>query len=743
MTGAFLSVALLAGACGTQSRGATPLELPVNAEPSAIYAADGTLITTLREENRVTVPLEQIPRSLQDAVVAIEDARFWQHNGVDPRAIARAASTNAEAGEVAEGGSTITQQYVKTALLSPEQTLSRKLEEATTALALERNYSKQLILELYLNTIYLGSGAYGVAAAAQEYFGVPVEDLTLEQSALLAGVIQSPSRNDPRSNPDAAVARRNLVLSRMEEQGLITPAQAQWSTAVPLQLAEQPPRPEQLPYAAPHFVDEVKNWLLRGSDVLGETTAERREMLLRGGLTIETTIDLALQGKAEQAIAGVLAGQGVDPRTPDAALVSIQPTTGYVKAMVGGHDYFGSHSYRQTNLAVGTGRSTGSAFKPIVMATALEAGVSPGKVFDSPASGSFKIPGGTWRVKGGGGIGAGTMAQCTVVSSNTCYANIMLDDQVGPERTVEMSKKLGVTKTEVTPDPAAVLGANNVTVQDMAAVYSTFSNDGMRVPPVLVTKITGPDGSVIFQHEHSQTRSISSETVAQITPALEGVITSGTGTSAGIGRPAAGKTGSAQQNTDAWFCGFTQELSTAVWVGFAEPRDTGSGKRQLVSMSRPNTRITVYGGTYPAQIWSRFMRTALEGSPADTAAQPGRCDDDDDDRSAPAERRVPGARDERRDRHRAGLPEHDQRCGTGGRPATRTARRTPEPARPRPLAPTWWSARAPRRTARSRPDRRSGSRSRPPRPPRPRPPPRRRPPRRRPPPPRPVAETRR
>ncbi len=605
-----LALAVVAAGCGT-ARDAPPIALPENAQPSAIYDANGTLITVLAEENRQNVALEQVPRTLQDAVVAIEDARFWTHNGVDPRAVARAAGANAAAGGVAEGGSTITQQYVKNALLTPEQTLGRKVEEATTALALERSYSKQLILELYLNTIYLGNGAYGVAAAAQEYFGVPVEDLTLEQSAMIAGVIQAPSRHDPRTDPEAAVERRNLVLERMREQQLITRAQEERAAAQPLVLAPESPNPTLQRYPAPHFVDEVKAWLLNSSDALGESTAERREALLRGGLRIDTTIDLGLQAKAEEAIRDVLPGQGSDPRTPDAALVSIDPRSGQVKAMVGGYDYFGTHSYRQTNLAAGAGRQTGSAFKPIVMAAALENGVDPSKLFDAPSSAVLQIPGGIWRVKGGG-IGAGTMAECTVVSSNTCYANIMLDDAVGPERSVEMAQRLGVVSTEVEPNPAIVLGANNATVQDMASVYATFANDGVRVPPVFVTKITGPDGEVLYQHAHSQTRAMSSDNVRQIAPALEGVIQRGTGRSAGIGRPAGGKTGSAQNNTDAWFCGYTQQLSTAVWVGFAEPRANSSGQRQLVSMSPPNTRITVYGGTYPAQIWANFMRSALE-----------------------------------------------------------------------------------------------------------------------------------
>ncbi len=616
-------VAILATGCGT-AREAPPLLLPVNAEPSAIYDANGTLITTLREENRSTISLEQIPRILQDAVIAIEDARFWEHDGVDPRAVARAASSNAEAGDVSEGGSTITQQYVKTALLSPDQTLSRKLEEASIALALERSYSKELILELYLNTIYLGNGAYGVEAASQSYFGVPAEQVTLEQAALLAAIIQAPSRHDPRVNPDGALKRRNLVLERMYEQQLITEVQRDAALAQPIQLVDLQPTPEQVPYPAAHFVDAVKSWLLNQSDALGTTPEARRETLLRGGLRITTTVDLNLQALAEQSIAEVLPGQGADPKTPDAALVSLEPRTGFVRAMVGGFNYFGTHDYRQANLAMGGGRPTGSAFKPIVMAAALTAGVSPSTAFDSPSNARFTLDGGgVWNVKGGGGLGAGTMHDCTVVSSNTCYANIIQDPAVGAEKALEMARALGVVSTELTPSPAMVLGPNNTTVTDMADVYATFANDGVRVPPTFVTRITGPDGSVIYQHEHAQTKVIEPEVSRQVTAALEGVIAGGTGTDANIGRPAGGKTGSAQKNTDAWFCGFTPQLSTAVWVGFASLRPDRDGRPTLVSMTPPNTRITVYGGTYPARIWSRFMRQAVDVQPAAPLVDPG------------------------------------------------------------------------------------------------------------------------
>lgn len=613
----FVALALVAAAltaCGT-ARDAPPLALPVNAAPSAIFDANGTLITVLQEQNRSAVGLDQVPAVAQNAVIAIEDARFWSHKGVDPRAVARAASSNAQSGEINQGGSTITQQYVKNALLTPERSLERKLEEASLALAMERNYSKQVILEQYLNTIYFGNGAYGIDAAARTYFGIPSSQLTLEKAALLAGIINAPSTFDPRRNPEAATERRNQVLQRMEELGYITAAQRDFVEQVPIQLAPPQPLPEQTPYPAAHFVDAVKEYLLTGSDILGETQSERYRNLYRGGLRITTTIDLNLQAKAEDAVEQVLPGRTVDPRTPDAALVSIEPKTGFVRAMVGGKDYFGTSDYRQTNLAKGAGRQTGSAFKPIVMAAALANGVPTSRTWDAPSSVTHRIDGGTWTVSGGG-IGAGNLEECTVVSSNTCYSNIILDPDVGTERAVEMGRRLGIVDTELQANPAAVLGTNNATVEDMASVYATFADGGVHVPKVYVTRIQQPDGTLLYEHQHSQTKVLEPEVARTVSEILPGVIERGTGTSAGIGRPAGGKTGTSENNVDSWFCGYTPQLATAVWVGFAKPRADASGTLRPVSMQSPNTRITVFGGTYPAQIWSRFMRSALEDSPA-------------------------------------------------------------------------------------------------------------------------------
>ena len=587
----------------------------MNAEPSVLLDADGGVLTVLREQNRQVVSLAQIPRSVQDAIVSIEDSRFYEHDGVDPRSVLRAAGANVEAGGVAEGGSTITQQYVKNALLTPERTIQRKLEEASLAVSIERAYSKEVILEQYLNTIYFGDGAYGIEAAARNFFGVPATGLTLAQSALLAGLVRAPGAYDPRTNPDAAVERRNLVLDRMVAVGRLDRAAATAAAAEPLVLAPPSGGAGQGAYPAAHFVDEVKRWLLRDSDLLGETDAERYINLYRGGLRITTTIDPYLQFMATAAVTGVLPDQVANPATPDAALVSIEPGTGHVVAMVGGLDYFGSHPYRQVNLARGNGRQTGSTFKPFVMAAALEAGVPASAVFSAPGSVTHRLPGSEpWTVTGGA-LGRATMAECLVVSSNTCYSNVILDERVGGERSIEVARRLGLDDTALDTNPAAVLGTNDVTVEDMATAYATFANDGVHVPPVYVTRIERADGTLLYAHQHRQDKAVEPETARVMSEVMGEVILRGTGRDAAVDRPAAGKTGSSEDNVDAWFCGYTRQVATAVWVGFAEPRPDGDGVYRPVSMSPPTTPIEVQGGTYPAQIWAAYTRAATAGLP--------------------------------------------------------------------------------------------------------------------------------
>ncbi len=601
-------------ACGS-GREAPPLALPVNAEPSVLLDADGGVLTVLREQNRQVVTLDRIPRSVQDAIVAIEDSRFYEHDGVDPRSVLRAAGANVEAGGVAEGGSTITQQYVKNALLTPERTVQRKLEEASLAVAIERAYSKEVILEQYLNTIYFGDGAYGIEAAARNYFGVPAADLTLAQSALLAGLVRAPGAYDPRTDPDAAVERRDLVLRRMVEVGRLDAAAADAAVAEPLVLAPSTRSGDQAGYPAAHFVDEVKRWLLRESDLLGDTDAERYVNLYRGGLRITTTIDPYLQFMATAAVTGVLPDQVENPATPDAALVSIEPGTGHVVAMVGGLDYFGSHPYRQVNLARGTGRQTGSTFKPFVMAAAIEAGVPVSAQFAAPRSVTHELPGGEpWTVSGGA-LGRASMAECLVVSSNTCFSNVILDERVGGERSIEVARRLGLDDTDLDTNPAAVLGTNDVTVEDMATAYATFANDGIHVAPVYVTRIERADGTLLYAHQHRQDKAIEPETARVMGEVMSEVVTRGTGRAAAVDRPAAGKTGSSEENVDAWFCGYTRQFATAVWVGFAAPRPDEDGVFRPVSMTPPTTPIEVAGGTYPAEIWAAYTRAATAGLP--------------------------------------------------------------------------------------------------------------------------------
>lgn len=611
---AVVTALLVAGACSYESRAVLPA-VPEEVESSTVFAADGTLLHTFHaEENRKVVPLDEIPRHLQDAVIAIEDERYYRHRGVDVRAILRAMRANALAGGIEEGGSTITQQYVKKVLLQDEsQTLSRKIEEASMALQLEERYSKARILELYLNAIYFGNGAYGVEAAARQYFGKPVGELTLAESALLAGLIQRPGATDPYRAPDAAVARRDLVLEAMRANRFVDDAAVDAALAEPLALGSAT-TPAAERYAAAYFVEEVKQWIL-DDPRFGETAQDRRDLLFGGGLRIQTTVDLAAQAKAEAAVAAVLP----DPAGPAASLVALDPATGYVKAMVGGRDFFGDSAIAKLNLATQGPRQAGSAFKPLILAAALEQGIDPERVMPAPACTSIDLgQGQVWRPcnYGGGGGGRVTIIEGTVRSYNTLYAHLIME--VGPTYAMEAAARYGI-RSPLQDNPAAVLGTNDVTALDMAAAYSTFANRGVKVPPILVTRITRADGTILFQHRHAQERVLATGLADTLTSILRQVIERGTGTRAQIGRPAAGKTGTADDWKDAWFAGYTPQLATAVWVGFPELGPDG----QLIRMQPPNTPIRVTGGSYPAQIWQQFMAAAHEGvAPLDFPAPP-------------------------------------------------------------------------------------------------------------------------
>jgi penicillin-binding protein 1A len=612
-------------ACGTGSR-TIPSVLPSNGRRTQILASDGTLITELTgDEQRETISLDRIPVLVQNAVVAIEDERFWDHNGIDPKAVLRAARSNAEADGVTQGGSTITQQYVKTALLGPERTIQRKLEEANLALQMERSFSKRYILEQYLNTIYFGNRAYGVQMASLTYFGKPVDDpqrpITLPEAALLAAVINAPGLYDPYKKPDAARRRRNLVLAKMAELGYISSSQREEASAAPIELS---PRRADLPparYPAAHFVEEVKRFI-RTDPRFGRTEAERVNLLLNGGLRIHTTIDLSMQAAAEASATEIYPNQAraiTDPRkSPDVALVAIDPRTGWVKAMLGGYDYFDTdnqiHSYAQVNLAT-SGRQAGSTFKPIALAAALTNGIKMSDTFAAPSSTVIRIPGyPPWAVSGAG-LGRATLTQCTIRSANTCFANLVADKRVLPPRVTEYAALMGIDTTRnFATVPSAVLGTNNTSVLEMTASYGTFANNGTFVPPVMVTKVVAADGSVIYQHQHTQRRVIQPEHARDITTALEGVLTSGTAAGRGIGRPAAGKTGTTQGNTDAWFIGYTPSLVTGVWTGYATPLPSG---RRTIGRLRT---LPGAGAQMAAPVWASFMKKVTAGTPVEDFA---------------------------------------------------------------------------------------------------------------------------
>jgi penicillin-binding protein 1A len=578
-----------------------PVEIGQN---SFVYAADGSLLGSIpAEKNRQPVPLQQVSKWMRLATIAIEDRRFYEHSGIDLEGIARALAADVRAGRVVEGGSTITQQLVRNLYISREVTFERKLIEACLAVRLNNRRSKQWILESYLNTVYYGNHAYGVQAAAQTYFSKRASTLTLGQAALLAGLTQAPSVYDPLNKPASALRRRDQVLQAMLQNGDIT--QRQYARAIRDRRLHLNPGRLYTRIREPYFFSYVREQLIQQ---YGANTVRS------GGLRVYTTIDRRFQQNARNAILRTLPYR----EDPAAAVVSIDPQTGAIRAMAA---VTPGRRGNQFNLASQARRQAGSTFKTFVLTAAVAEGVDPDSTsYNSrpfvyqpdPLSEPWEVS--TYSHEY---LGYTSISRATLSSDNTVFAQLTLD--LGPERVAEMAHKLGVRSNLKTREgvyvPSLGLGSAGVSPLDMASAYATLASGGIYSEPMAIRKVILPDGTVDTDAgwgKPETKRVIPDWVAAEVTAILEDNMTQGTGTGASIffNRPAAGKTGTTDRHTDAWFCGYTPTLSTTVWVGYPQAQ---------IPMENVHG-IEVAGGTFPATIWNLFMRSSIGNSrPVDFA----------------------------------------------------------------------------------------------------------------------------
>lgn len=602
-----------------------PTEISLDAleQRSYVYGADGSVLAGLHGEiNREPVTLDQVPDHLIDAIVAVEDQGFWVHDGVDVRGAVRALAVNVDEGDIAQGGSTLTQQVVKLSLLGNEQSLERKVKEVVLAQRLEKDLSKEEILTRYINLAYFGNSAYGVQTAAETYFGVSASELDIGQSALLAGMIRNPRNTDPVRYPEEARQRRSAALAQMHELGFITADEQEWFNAAPLPTEIQ----RVVPPADDYFVDEVKQQLLRDDrfEVLGDTYEERERAVFQGGLRIHTTFNPGAQMQALAARDEVLPGEngvfiaGTDPETGEerqgsGALISVDPETGAVRTMVGGPGFergIEDASGQQFNLATDNERQGGSTHKVFVLASLMEQGYSPQDLVNGIGPCSFANPGGEQdpytvpNYEGKTGEVDTILAQ-TLRSSNCSYMRLaFIADH---ENVVDMAERLGVRSSlrneQDGVDISLPLGVKETTPLEMASAYATLANDGVYNEPYYIESIEGADGRVIYQHEPDPERVIPAEAARLVTSVLEQNTISGTGTRARVpDQPTAGKTGTTNRNSDVWFVGYTRHLATAVWVG-----GLGSNEPIRIEGASPSS------SRHPARMFGIFMAAYHEG----------------------------------------------------------------------------------------------------------------------------------
>ncbi len=547
------------------------LEIPKRPPSVLILGANGLTLATRGDMGGAAVPMSELPGYLPNAFVAIEDRRFYSHFGIDPLGILRAIVRDILRRGAAQGGSTLTQQLAKNLFLTQERTLSRKAQEVVLALWLEHKYSKAQILELYLNRVYFGAGAYGVEGAAQRYFGKSARRLTLPEAAMLAGLVQSPSRLAPNHNPEGAERRAAIVLTDMAEQKMISADAEKAALAHPAR-AVQPAGGGSANYVADWVMDAV-------DDLIGKFDQD---------IVVQTTIDPALQSAAEQALDDTLNQKGDKLNISQGAVVSMTPD-GVVRALVGGRNYGES----QFDRAVDAKRQPGSSFKPFVYLTALEHGLTPDSVRDDAP---IQVKG--WKPENFERQYAGpvTLTQALANSLNTVSVRLTLE--VTPEAVVRTAYRLGITSM-LEPNASIALGTSEVAPIEMVSAYSTFANGGLAVTPHVVTRIRTADGKTLYDHANQPLgRIVDARYVGMMNTMMQQVLLSGTARGANFpGWQAAGKTGTSQDFRDAWFIGYTSHLVTGVWLG----NDDNSPTKKAV------------GGGLPVEVWSRFMRVAHQG----------------------------------------------------------------------------------------------------------------------------------